>query len=290
MNWKNLYEDRAGEWLKGNLHTHTSPASGCAIIPPLDCVNRYVELGYDFVSISDHMTYTNLSDDRITFIPGIEWNSAIGEHTGIYTMDPSVLERAIQSTEQDPVLEYLAGTDALVVLNHPNWLLTPHYRREALEAKRNFLGLEIYNGVVEGALGYAIATDKWDYLLIQNKKILGFANDDSHSYPGIGLAFNMVRAKSNSREDIFNALKSGNFYASSGATINDIRRTGDIIEVETADGEEIRAIVDGGIMIERSFDSSIKVDVSKRDNLYIRFEVYGRGSAMAWTQPFFLKQ
>ncbi|MFH1762030.1 MAG: hypothetical protein ABIA63_13110 [bacterium] len=29
VNWSNPYEEGEGFWLKGNLHTHTSPANHC---------------------------------------------------------------------------------------------------------------------------------------------------------------------------------------------------------------------------------------------------------------------
>lgn len=289
MDWQNLYADREGIWLKGNLHTHTSPASGCSIIPLEECLDRYVELGYDFISVSDHMTYSEVSDDRISLIPGVEWNSAVGEHTGVYCFDISVLEKSIDTAEQDPLLEYLSTTDALVVLNHPNWQLVPHYRREILDNKRHYDGIEVYNGVIERLDGAAISSDKWDYLLCQNKKVLGFANDDSHCRNDIGLACNMVRSKSRRPEDIFQALKSGNFYGSSGVVIDDIRRDGNIIDIEASDAQEIRAIIDGGQMAERTMGSSMRLDVSGYSALYVRFELFGSGASMAWTQPFFLK-
>jgi hypothetical protein len=289
MNWTNLYSDRDGQWLKGNLHTHTSPASGCSVIPINDCLDRYVELGYDFVSVSDHMTYTDVSDDRIILISGIEWNSERGEHMGVYCTDSSVLLKAIESTEQDPLLEYLSTTDALVVLNHPNWQHVPHYRREELDRKQHYAGIEVYNGVIERLDGAAISSDKWDYLLVQGKKVLGFANDDSHCHSDIGLACNVVRSKSNEPADILDALKSGNFYGSSGVMIDDIRRTGDVIEIETSDAQEIRVIVDGGPMVQRVQDTSISFDTSELQTQYVRFELFGQGSNMAWTQPFFLR-
>lgn len=289
VNWKNPYESHEGNWYKGNLHTHTSPASGCAVISAEDCLNRYIELKYNFLSISDHMTYNNYTDDRISQIPGIEWNSMAGEHTGIYTFDTSVLHKAIEISDQTVLLEYLSGTDSLVILNHPNWLLTPHYRREDLLEKSCYHGIEVYNGVIERLDGYAISSDKWDFLLAQGKKVFGFANDDSHCFTDIGLAANIVRSKSSSPQDIFRALLSGNFYGSSGVIIDDIRMEDGVIEIETRSAQEIRAIITGGPMVDRVKDHSIRFDTSKCSVDYVRFECYGQYAEMAWTQPFFLK-
>ncbi|MCE5198016.1 MAG: hypothetical protein ABFD54_06310 [Armatimonadota bacterium] len=290
VNWSNPYAERDEKWLKGNLHTHTSPASACGEISVEDCVNLYVERGYDFMSISDHMVYNSHTDNRLTFIPGIEWNAREGGgyHTGVYSLNSNDLHAPITIPDQDTLLEQLAATDAIVILNHPNWQMRPHYRREELEQRRNYDGIEIYNGVIERLDGYPISTDKWDYLLAKGIKVLGFASDDSHRATDIGLGGIHVRAKSASPTDIVAAIKSGNFYASSGALIDDIRMQNGVIELESSDAQEIQLLADGGCMIQRVRDKSLKVDTRDLRVSYVRFAVYGSGSSMAWTQPFFL--
>lgn len=290
VNWSNPYANREGQWLKGNLHSHTSPASMCAQILVSDCIDEYVKHGYDFVSISDHFSYKPTSDDRITIIPGLEWNSQSGGlHTGIYATDAQAVRSAIEIIKHEDLLRHMAATEALVILNHPNWQLRPHYRREELDAATHFDGIEIYNGVIERLDGAAIATDKWDYLLINGRKVLGFASDDSHAATDIGLASLRVRSKSRRLVDIMAAIKSGNFYCSSGAEISDIRMEKGIIEIESPDAEEIQVRADGGTLIRRVYDKSIKLKVSELGVTYLRFAVFGKGSSMAWTQPFFLK-
>ena len=290
VNWSNPYEVRDGKWFKGNLHTHTSPASGCGKISVEDCLNLYVERGYDFLAISDHMAYTRHKDDRITILPGVEWNSPDGQHTGVYSLKAADVESAIGTSDQDELLEKLAGTDALVVLNHPNWQLNPHYRREELAQRSNYDGVEIFNAVIERLAGYAISTDKWDYLLASGRKVLGFATDDSHSERDIGLASIHVRAKSRSRRAIMSAMKSGNFYCSSGALIDDIRLSDGVIEIETPDAQEIHVRVKGGAAIQRVQDRSIRFDTRDLKTPYVRFTIFGQGASMAWTQPFFLPE
>lgn len=290
INWNNPYHQRDGDWLKGNLHTHTSPASGCGRISIEDSVNLYVERGYDFLAISDHCVYTEHKDDRITLIAGTEWNAEGGRyHAGVYSLSPEDVLNAIRTSDQEKLLEDMAQTDALVILNHPNWQLRPHYRREELEQRDGYYGIEIYNGVIERLHGYAISTDKWDYLLANGKRVLGFASDDSHNENDIGLAAIYVRTKTNSPQDIMSSIKSGNFYASSGAVINDIRMKDGVIEIETPDAQEIQVRSDGGKWIHRVTDKAIRFDTNSIDASYIRFTVFGQGAAMAWTQPFFLK-
>ena len=73
INWGNPYADRAGQWLKGNLHAHTSPASPCAVISRADLLAAYAEQGYDFLSISDHLALTEAEHPDLVLIPGAEW-------------------------------------------------------------------------------------------------------------------------------------------------------------------------------------------------------------------------
>ncbi len=290
VNWSNPYAKRDGQWFKGNLHTHTTPLSGCGKISSKDCIDRYVELGYDFLALSDHMNYNKHKDPRITLLPGVEWNSPTGEHTGVVSLDESDVQTAIETSDQAELLSKLADTRALVFLNHPNWQLRSHYRREELEARSNYDGIEIYNGVIERLQGYAISTDKWDYLLAKDIKCLGFANDDSHRYEDIGFASMYVRAKTCTPAAVMSALKSGNFYCSSGAVIDDIRMSKGIIEIETPDAQEIQVRANGGCLIHRVFDKSIRLDTRDFGVNYVRFAIFGQGASMAWTQPFFLKQ
>lgn len=39
---------------KTELHTHTSPCSGCSEIPPKDVVKTYADLGYTTIVICNH--------------------------------------------------------------------------------------------------------------------------------------------------------------------------------------------------------------------------------------------
>lgn len=287
VNWSNPYADRNGQWLKGNLHAHTSPASGCGTLRVEDVWNRYAQAGYDFLALSDHMNFSVYHDGRMIWIPGLEWNSPIGEHTGVYSLDQSVVRRCIEISDQGQLLDFLSDKDALVVLNHPNWQLVPHYRREQLEARRNYDGIEVYNQVIERLDGYAISSDKWDYLLMKGRRVLGLASDDSHNAADIGNAFLSVRATERTAPAILSALRAGNFYCSSGQTISDIRREPGRIVVETPDAQEIRAVGCGGVRLDYVKGPSMSFDLAKASGPYVRFAVYGQGSTMAWTQPFF---
>ena len=291
VNWNNPYADCRGNWYKGNLHTHTSPASECGKVPSERVLELYNEKGYDFLSISDHMNLYEVEKSPLCLIPGIEWNSPEGEHTGGYSCDQKIMKAAIHINKHNELLDYLLDKNALIVLNHPDWQSIPHYRREVLEQKRLYDGIEIYNGVIERMQGEAVSTGKWDYLLGKGRRLLGFANDDSHLESDIGRAWLQVRALELNVDSIMTALKNGNFYCSTGVVISDIRKKGNSIEIKSENAEEIHVTGTGGKILQRKLDCSICFDIStieKVDFPYVRFTFYGYGASMAWTQPFFL--
>lgn len=290
VNWANPYENRKGTWLRGNLHTHSSPASGCARVPLERTLELYEGEGYDFLSISDHMTLTRVSHDKMVIIPGIEWNAPGGRrHVGIYSCSGDLIEPHASTTSQDDLLEALSRDDALTILNHPDWELRPHYRREELEALSGYDGIEIFNGVIQRFQGDAISTGKWDYLLTKGKRVLGFAADDFHDPGHLAQGWIVARVEERTPESVMAAVKSGNFYSSSGVELTDIRREGNVITVESINGEEIQVIADHGIVCRKIRDRAVSVDVSGWNTKYVRFAIYGYGSEMAWTQPFFLE-
>lgn len=289
VDWRNPYRSRRGQWLKGALHVHTSPASRCGAVPLEQVLARYVKAGYDFLAVSDHNTVTPARHPALVLLPGCEWNNAAhGEHTGLYARDPRLLTPLLKLKDQRPLLRAAARRPILAILNHPNWQATPHYRREQLAAKSGFDGIEIYNHVIERLEGFALATDKWDFLLARGQRVLGFASDDSHSVDDIGCAWIMVRAAARTSAAIWHAMRSGNFYASSGVTITDIRRTGATLSLATRDAQEIQVIGRGGVQVRRVRARALTLDVTTLDTPYVRLTAFGRGSQMAWTQPFFL--
>ena len=257
------------------------------MVPAEELLEIYGQAGYDFLAISDHMAVTVPQCEGPIRITGVEWNSESGEHTGIYGHDPELLRGALEVSDHNDLLEHLSDKDVLVVLNHPDFQMIPHYRREELEGKRFFDAIEIYNGLIEVEAGYAISTYKWDYLLSNGRRVLGLASDDTHERKHIGKGWIHVRAAERTSEGVLAAIRSGNLYCTNGVRIMDIRRNGPVIEVETEDADEICVISDGGRRIEQTDGSAMSFTLPNPPPTYVRFEAYGRGSSMAWTQPFF---
>ena len=94
--------------------------------------------------------------------------------------------------------------------------------------------------------GNALATDKWDTLLSEGRRLWGFASDDYHKPSDAGRAWLMAYVKERSIEGVLAALRGGRFYASTGVDIAAIAVDDRHIRVETRNAQRIAAIGDYG--------------------------------------------
>jgi hypothetical protein len=176
-----------------------------------------------------HMNVTNPRD----YIPPADGDSAL-----------VVMQRTI-----DAVLAQRAKTGQAMFphLNHPNfgWGVTA----EELMQLRGEQFFEVYNGHPgvrnDGDATHPGTDDMWDTILTRRIAELHLplmfclAVDDAHAYhamkPGQsnpGRGWVMVRAKSLTAESIITAMEAGDFYASTGVTLADVKRGGNQLVVE----------------------------------------------------------
>jgi hypothetical protein len=149
----------------------------------------------------------------------------------------------------DAILEQRRRTGQAMFphVNHPNfgWAITA----EELMPVRGFRFFEVYNGHPsvhnEGDTNHASVERMWDISLafrlsrLNLGPLYGLAVDDSHNYhqqsrsksnPGRGWV--MVHAPRLSAEAIVAAMEDGDFYASTGVTLKQIRRTDRALDIE----------------------------------------------------------
>lgn len=284
------YEDLppSAEWLKGNLHAHTTRSDGST--SPQEALDAYAKRGYRFLVISDHdicttdKDYAQWDGHGMTLISGNEI-SANGPHL-LHVGSDVLIE-----PEADRVAVVRKALDAggLVIANHPNW--GPdfhHFTDQLLDDIDGLTGIEIFNGIVKILPGSPYGTNRWERLLSSGKVLWGFANDDSHRGDvDTGIGWNVACTNDSSAEGIIDALRTGRFYASTGVTVSKIAVTDNTIRIETEDAERVVALRDHGARIAESDSSSIEVEAPE-DATYVRFECWGRGEKFAWTQPFFI--
>lgn len=134
-----------------------------------------------------------------------------------------------------------SGRDIIGVLNHPNFLWSQ--TAEDLLALRDLRFFELYNGhpLVNNAGDalHAGVERMWD--IVNTRRLAhgdtallyGVATDDSHDYHEFGAPLRnpgrgwiAIRARELDRDSLMAAMVRGDFYASTGVTLSDVRRDG----------------------------------------------------------------
>lgn len=281
-----------GTWLRGNLHAHSTNSDG--VRAPSQVIEDYAARGYDFISISDHDTFTDpteyQSEPGPVLLPAVEI-SANGPHT----LHIGATDAVHPHEDRQAVVDAIRDDGGVAVPAHPNWKETfAHWPQANLEQIDGYAGIEIYNGLIEHHPGAATATDRWDQLLSAGRRVWGFANDDAHRPWEVAQGWNVVQVDERTPRAILNALASGRFYASTGVTVQQIDVSGEELTVETADADCIRLISDHGV-IQQTVAGPIATFrvpdqlVHRDGHSYVRAECIGHGRDMAWLQPMFLE-
>jgi len=275
-----------GQWLRGNLHAHTTRSDGKN--QPQEVLDAYAALGHGFLMISDHDVHTGPEDyagwdcHDMIMLPGNEV-TASGPHMLHVDSDRKVPPHF----NRQLVMDQVAQTQGFVVLNHPNWQETfDHCSMAYMNLWNGYIGLEIYNGVIGRLDGSPYATNKWDMLLTSGRRVWGFVNDDSHdASQDIGLGWNVAYVTDATPAGVVEALRAGRFYGSTGVEITKIQVDGGRIRIETSNAQRIVALRDVGKRFAVADGNAIEVEVPDSAK-YVRFECWGEGERFAWTQPF----
>jgi hypothetical protein len=138
------------------------------------------------------------------------------------------------------------GRVMFAFLNHPNfgWGV----RAEDMAPVDELRFFEVYNGHPSvrnyGDPTHASCERMWDIVLALRlgkhrlASVLGLATDDAHGYHAFGLGkvnpgrgWIMVRAPYLSAEAVVRAIEAGDYYCSTGVTLEDVGRTGDRLTV-----------------------------------------------------------
>jgi hypothetical protein len=223
------YRERFGDdWVE----TRTAPdGSGEEVqLKPLQEFRKLVEEPGRFLmiqaeEISDssegfpvHLNATNIS----------EVIAPAGGRTVSETIDNNL--RAVEEHARS------TGREVLAHLNHPNFGLAVTAEDMAMVSRERFF--EVYNGHPgvkhEGDHDHPSVERLWDIAntirigQLRTAPLFGLGTDDSHHYhetkgsrPGRGWI--MVRAAKLEAETLVRAVKAGDFYASSGVTLRDVR-------------------------------------------------------------------
>lgn len=182
-------------------------------------------------------------------------------------------------TVMDRVLESVAaqrektGQPMFAHINHPNFQYGITVE-ELMQVKRQKF-FEVYNGhpgvINDGNANHLSMDAMWDAMLAHRLTdlglgvVFGMGVDDSHHYhqqligkSNSGRGWVMVRAKHLTAESIIKAMEAGDFYATNGVTLSDVKREGRELAV-TIKPEEGVTYITQFIGTRRGFDQKTEL-------------------------------
>lgn len=305
------YSQEEYHWYKGNTHTHTTNSDGDA--PPRQVMRWYHDHSYNFLVITDHDTLTETkyldtdrSDDFI-LIPGEELTdkaegkpihlNAIGIKNVVKVQHGNAKLKTIQNN-----VEAIRKAGGIPQINHPSWRYS--FNDTTLSQVKNVKLVEIYNISTENnnysAGGYPGMEEIWDKVLSAGVMMYGVISDDTHDYldefsadkspPGRGWI--MVKANELTAEAIIASLEKGDFYATVGVILNDIKITDKTYSIDIqpfGDAKFTTLFIgrNGKVLKE---DYSLKsLYTFSGDEGYVRVKVICSSGDFAITQPLFVK-
>jgi hypothetical protein len=287
---------------KANLHTHTS--AGEADNTPQDVIDRYKELGYSILALTDH-------DDDVTAEPTWPWQA--------YDRKPEDLDMvAIQGNEisalddigslfndygnpdvqsEEEAIKEIGRRGGIAVFNHPGrYERTVEWYVDMYQRYNHLIGLEIYNKRDR----YPGDRQKWDAILsevLPERSVWGVANDDMHKLEGdIGFSWNLIILPELTSDLVQQSLEKGCFFfvhapkGQYGKPIPIIKaiiadeRSG-FLQIKASGHEHIIWVSQGNIVHQGNRLNLIDLpDVQK----YVRAEVHGPDDTVIGTQPFII--
>ena len=299
-----LTDEDGYEWVKGNLHSHTTNSDGRP--SPQERLDGYVHQGYDYLCLSDHDNITFLDTvacpDGFTLIQGAELhpdNPFGGQKHHFVALN---LKEDMDARAMPPqhVIDAVKEQGGAIWLAHPHWS-SVNILRDTL-ALDGLDGIEVFNTTCRVA-GRGDSSVHWDdWMDLSGRLMPALANDDSHAreedrrdtYQG----WTMARVKDRSAESIVDALVAGASYGSTGPEIHDI-------QIRRVDTEE-----DKNLLFEATVKCSEALRICsvsnatgaeywehgdtfeeatfplRRDSKSVRFEVIGPDGSKAWSNPF----
>ncbi|MEL6799483.1 MAG: CehA/McbA family metallohydrolase [Pseudomonadota bacterium] len=242
-----------GQFWRGNLHGHSTNSDGH--LSPEDVCTAYRDQGYDFICLSDHFRpmfnfpvtdTTPYRENGFTTLLGAEVHApattrGVDWHILAVGLPPNF--PATPDTENGLALaQRCADAGAFVAIAHPAWYNLELEDALALEPAH---AVEVYNHTCAVHTSRGDSYAMWDAMLSAGRRVTGIAVDDSHWQPNAPDAFGgwvMVKSEENTPAPLLAALKAGQFYATQGPEINEVRRVDDTLAIRCSPATQVTAV------------------------------------------------
>ena len=323
---------------KANLHVHTRVSDGA--MSPEEIKRIYMEKGYSIVAFTDHevmVPHKELTDESFLAITSTEISTndrfdcdfcyCRTYHLNIYspdenkssfnTFDKSKMwlehsyayitdEQAKQGTNRvysvenvNEVIKKANDEGCLVSYNHPVWSSQNYSDYSEL---KGLWGIELYNtGCARN--GYFDTAQPFEDLLRKGERVFPLATDDAHLLRDCFGGFVMVKADELKYDTVFNALRNGDFYASTGPEFHEISIENGVVTIKSSPvafiglSTENRHLfakrTEGEPMTEVSFDIKWHLDMEKEgitEHQYIRLTMIDEVGNIAYSRAYFVDE
>ncbi len=329
-----------GNFYKANLHVHTTISDGK--LTPEQTKQEYLSRGYSIVAFTDHnvmVPHLDLRDENFLPITSVEIDVKIKSkyydkrtyHLNYYspyedsTVCPVFNKKFVWFKNSKPyitkeqlkikvprkysvksiqnIINVANANGGLMSYNHPVWSLQNYDDYGAL---KGLWGVEVYNTscATETDEGYKDTTQPLVDLLRNGERVFPLATDDAHKVSSVGGGFVMVKAKALNYSDVFNSLKSGNFYASTAPEIHELYIENGAVVIKTSKAKKISLITErrytrGATAEEGKYVNFAQFDINDyllspvpdgNPTPYIRIEVADENGDVAYTRAYFIDE
>ena len=324
---KHLLIDKSLNFYKANLHCHTTLSDGK--MTREEVKELYKKNGYSVVAFTDHehlIDNSDLNDENFLTITSAELGikefpkqSTLKNlkmkccHLNVYSSDPHYTVTPCYSSMYDHYVNdlnrHLIKFDKefkrvhttrginkiireankrgfLVSFNHPSW---------SLETEKDYIGLEglwaveIYNHsvVAHGGRG---DEHVFEEMTRAGKSVFCTAADDNHKSDDTCGGFTVINAEKLDYDTIFNALRFGYFYSSTGPEIKSLVFEDGKVYFECSDCVKVSLVTEGrrrnAILGERITEGSFEI---KENDGYFRLVFRDEKGNLAWSQAYDLE-
>ncbi len=313
--------DKAIKQFKGQLHFHTSRSSDCKFAYH-QVLEEYKSKGYDFCLMTDHEVYWDSDEcDTPDFVvlSGVE-NAFLPNVAQVFSLDYKTKKQMHFNLIKDltvecdtffkhgdimkrPVdygieswndqIQFYKQHGQLTIFNHPSW---SRVEPEMMLATQGCVAFEVWN--TASIKSTRVSSDEaiWDYCLSRGKRIRAVATDDAHLY-GVGNiecggGFTVVSTYEFTKKGLVAAIKNGDFYASTGPRIIDLRIVGGILQMQCTPVNVVRITTSG--ICEKKFTAGqgrtiehFEWEINTQLN-YFRIELLDNEGNIAWSQAVFI--
>jgi hypothetical protein len=309
-----------GCFYKANLHCHTTHSDGA--MTPEEIKRSYLAEGYSIVAYTDHnimLSHADLRDASFLPLTGFEADFIEGRDTtdpnlGVvrtchlcmiapteqydFERDAPGTSRAYTPENINAYIARFANAGFFITYNHPTWSLECY--RE-FSQYRGFDAMEICNFGCFTA-GFDEENSRYyDDMLHLGMRIGCVATDDNHNHhprdhakwDSFG-AYTYIKATALTYDDIFAALKAGNYYASRGPKIEELYIEDGKVHLRCSPASRIMLVLgtrrgdfrqnaDGSLITEAVFDLS-------PGDVFFRLAIWDEHMRPAHTRAYFMDE